>query len=43
MLPQHYFRIETARLNVTLTSVARLVRGFGVDPLELFAPLAPPK
>ena len=41
MLEQHYFRIEAGVLNVTLTTIARLCRGFRVDPQELFKPASP--
>jgi transcriptional regulator with XRE-family HTH domain len=38
---QHYYRIEAGALNLTLTTLARLARGFEVDLRELFEPIAP--
>lgn len=38
MVMQMYQRIESASVNVTLTTVARLSDGFGVDAHQLFAP-----
>ncbi|MFO0610745.1 MAG: helix-turn-helix transcriptional regulator [Polyangiales bacterium] len=43
MVMQMYQRIESAGVNVTLTTVTRLSAGFEVDAHELFAPIdAPP-
>jgi transcriptional regulator with XRE-family HTH domain len=41
MLEQHYFRAETAKVNVTFTTLARLAHGFGVDVCELLSASMP--
>lgn len=34
--------VESAKTNITATTIARLAEGFDVDPQELLAPLPPP-
>ncbi len=39
--PRHYQAVEAGALNLTVTTLARLTAGFGVDPIELLLS-APP-
>ncbi|MDB4928641.1 MAG: transcriptional regulator [Myxococcaceae bacterium] len=39
MLMQQFQRIESGQVNLTLTTVARLLSGFGIDAVALFAPV----
>src|SRR5262245_22734633 len=40
---QHYQTIEAGRGNLTLTTLARLSKGFGVEPVDLVAAVSRPK
>jgi transcriptional regulator with XRE-family HTH domain len=39
--PRHYQAVEAGALNLTVTTLARLTAGFGVDPIELLLAASP--
>jgi transcriptional regulator with XRE-family HTH domain len=38
MYLRHYQKLESGSVNVTIRTLSRLCRGFGIDPQRLFEP-----